>query len=154
METEGIVDIGKGIYMFALQYVYAPRLEVDLQAWANSHNHHGVRTENFKNPLQMWYAGSIQNEMGDFTAMHNFFRCDTDDVGLAVNKFLIEDSTQEPNDIAIVLPRYTAPLLNIQLEELKRTINPPEGSSYDGADLYVNTAGFIENCTLQRNFAT
>ena len=22
----------------------------------------------------MWYAGNIQNEMGDFTAMHNLFR--------------------------------------------------------------------------------
>ena len=92
--------------------------------------------------------------MGDFTAMHNLFRRDTNDVGLAASNFLIENGLQELNDIRIVLPRYTAPLLNIQLEELKRTINPPEGSSYDGADLYVNTVRFIENCTLQRNFAT
>ena len=42
METEGILDIGNGIHIFALQYVYAPHLEVDLQAWANSHNNHGV----------------------------------------------------------------------------------------------------------------
>ena len=42
METEGILDIGNGIHIFALQYVYAPHLEVDLQAWVNSHNNHGV----------------------------------------------------------------------------------------------------------------
>ena len=52
METEGILDIGNGIHVFALQYTYAPRLEVDLQAWDNSHNNHGVRTENYKAPLQ------------------------------------------------------------------------------------------------------
>ena len=92
--------------------------------------------------------------MGDFTAMHNLFRRDTNDVGLAASSFLIENGLQELNDIRIVLPRYTAPLLNIQLEELKRTINPLEGSSYDGADLYVSTVRFIENCTLQRNFTT
>ena len=92
--------------------------------------------------------------MGDFTAIHNLFRRDTDDVCLAVNNFLIENNLQEPNDTKIDKPRYTAPLLNIQLEELKRTINPLEGSSYDGADLNVNTVRFIENCTLQRNFAT
>ena len=76
MKTEGILDIGNGIHMLALQYIYATRLEVDLQAWANSHNNHGVRKENYKTPSQMWCAGSIQNEMGDFTAMHNLFRCD------------------------------------------------------------------------------
>ena len=54
----------------------------------------------------MWYPGSIQNEMGDFTAMHNLFRRETDNVGLAVNNFLIENNLQEPNDIRIVLPRY------------------------------------------------
>ena len=102
----------------------------------------------------MWYAGNIQNEMGDFTAMHNLFRGDADDVGLAVSNFLIENNLQKPNGTRIVLPRYTAPLLNIQLEELKRTINPVEGSSYDGADLYVNAVRFIENCTLQHDFAT
>ena len=32
METEGILEIGDGIHVFALQYIYAPRLEVDLQA--------------------------------------------------------------------------------------------------------------------------
>ena len=59
METEGILDIGNVIHVFALQYTDAPRLGVDLQALDNSHNNHGVRTENYKDPLQMWYAGSI-----------------------------------------------------------------------------------------------
>ena len=54
---------------------------------------------------------------------------------------------QEWHEIRVVL-------LNIQLEELKRTINALDGSSYDGADLYVNTVSFIENWTLQCNFAT
>ena len=86
----------------------------------------------------MRYAGSIQNEMEGFTAIHNLFRRDSDDVSLVVNNFLIGNNFQEPNDIRIFLARYTAPLLSIQLEELKRTINPPEGRSYDGVDLYLN----------------
>ena len=45
METEGILDIGNGIHMFALKYIYALRLEVDFQAWANLHNNHGVQTK-------------------------------------------------------------------------------------------------------------
>ena len=90
METEGISDFGNEIQMFGLQYIYAPHLEVDLQRWANSHNNHGVQTETYKTPIQMWYAGSIQYEMGDFTAMHNLFRCDTDDVSFYVSNFLME----------------------------------------------------------------
>ena len=34
--------------MFVLQYIYAPRLEVDLKAWATLHNNHGVRREKYK----------------------------------------------------------------------------------------------------------
>ena len=86
----------------------------------------------------MQYAGSTQNEMEGFTAMHNLFRRDSDDVGLVVNNFLIGNNFQEPNNIRIFLPRYTAPLLDIELEELKRTINPPEGRSCHGVDLYLN----------------
>ena len=52
----------------------------------------------------MWYAGSIEDEMVDFTAIHNLFRRDTDEVGLAVEIFLIGNNWQEPDDISIVLP--------------------------------------------------
>ena len=114
---------------------------------------HGVQTENDKTPLEMWYARSIQNEMGNFRTMHNLFRRDTDDVGLAVNNFYIENNLQRPSEIRIILPRYTAPLLNIQLKELRRTINPLEGSSYDGANLYVNTVSLYKNFILEHNFA-
>ena len=87
MEIEGILDIENCIHVFGLQYICAPRLEVDPQAWANLHNNHGVQMENDKTPLEMWHAQSIQNEMGDFRAKHHLFRCDTDDVSLAVNNF-------------------------------------------------------------------
>ena len=60
--------------MFVLQYIYAPRLEVDLKAWATLHNNHGVRREKYRT-VACWQQ--IQNEIGDFTTMHNLLRCDT-----------------------------------------------------------------------------
>ena len=48
MEREDVLDIGNGINMFVLQYIYASSLEVDLKAWATLHNNHGVRREKHK----------------------------------------------------------------------------------------------------------
>ena len=58
MEDNNILDINNAVHMFSLQYIFAARINRDLIVWSQSHNSHGVRTERYQTPLQLWYAGN------------------------------------------------------------------------------------------------
>ena len=141
MEDNNILDINNAVHMFSLQYIFAGRINRDLIVWSQSHNSHGVRTERYQTPLQLWYAGSINNQERDMTAMNNLFRRDTDDIEETTNNFI-----QEPSTIRIVLPRYTSPLTNSQLRDLDARIDTLQVSESQGVDLYADAVRFINLC--------
>ena len=62
MEDNNILDINNAVHMFSLQYIFAARINRDLIVWSQSHNSHGVRAERYQTPLQLWYAGNINNQ--------------------------------------------------------------------------------------------
>ena len=43
------------IFMFCLHYVFKPHIQEDLSLWWNAGNNHGLRTESYKSPKQLWY---------------------------------------------------------------------------------------------------
>ncbi|XP_067110770.1 uncharacterized protein [Osmerus mordax] len=45
LESEGIVDIDNEMHVWALHYVYLPRINRDMADFCNQWNHHGLRTE-------------------------------------------------------------------------------------------------------------
>ena len=53
MEKSGILDIDNDVHLFALHYIYLPRIGNDLKIWKEAHNNHPLRTENNKTPLQL-----------------------------------------------------------------------------------------------------
>lgn len=49
-ESEGIVDVDNEMYLWALHYMYLPRINRDLTEFCNRWNHHGLRTEMHQSP--------------------------------------------------------------------------------------------------------
>ena len=66
-------------------------------------------------------------------------------VSMQVEQFYEENTFEEPNDIAIVLPRFTAPLTNAQMENLPNILEPIRHSDSHGVDIYAETVRFILN---------
>ena len=62
--------------------------------------------------------------------------------------FYEENTFEEPNDIAIVLPRFTAPLTNAQMANLPNILEPIRHSDSHGVDIYAETVRFILNVWL------
>ena len=127
MEDHHILDTADPIHMFSLQYTFTPRIQRCLQNWVQAHNSHPVRTERNKTPLQLWYSGSLSSQQNDSTAMNNLFRRDLQDIEQVLENTLTQYNLVEPNDIAIVLPRYAAPLTEAQLNGLTRSVKPFNG---------------------------
>lgn len=145
MEDNGILDINSNIHLSALHHVFLRRINGDLQQWARAHNHR-IRTENRMNPLQLWFRGNINSQNQDNTAMNNLFRRSPDDINALIGEFEIEFSLEEPENIAIVLPRIPLPLTNQQSEQLNNEIDVLAASSTGGIEIYANVLRFICRC--------
>ncbi|XP_057293358.1 uncharacterized protein LOC130621985 [Hydractinia symbiolongicarpus] len=46
METLNILDVKNDIHLFALHYVFKPRIAASLEGWIRAHNEHLLRSEN------------------------------------------------------------------------------------------------------------
>ncbi|XP_062342184.1 uncharacterized protein LOC134039976 [Osmerus eperlanus] len=73
LESEGIVDIDNEMHVWALHYVYLPRINRDMADFCNQWNHHGLRTERHQSPLQIFVRTCLAQQMLPTTAMQDLF---------------------------------------------------------------------------------
>lgn len=64
MESEGILDIGNDVHLFALRYVFKERINSSLKAFTEGWNHHPPSTEGNMFPAQLWVWG-LRHELLD-----------------------------------------------------------------------------------------
>uniref|UniRef100_A0A3B3D677 Integrase core domain-containing protein n=1 Tax=Oryzias melastigma TaxID=30732 RepID=A0A3B3D677_ORYME len=62
LESEGVVDCDNEIHMWALHYIYLPRINRDLRDFAEQWNNHGIRTERHMSPLQIFVRGCLEQQ--------------------------------------------------------------------------------------------
>ncbi|XP_013889899.1 uncharacterized protein LOC106537082 [Austrofundulus limnaeus] len=73
LESEGIIDADNEMHIWALHYVYLPRINRDLQGFIGTWNHHGLRTEHHLTPTQSFVRGYLQQQRRQTTAMQDMF---------------------------------------------------------------------------------
>eukprot|EP00063_Salmo_salar_P004656 XP_013979491.1 PREDICTED: uncharacterized protein LOC106560775 [Salmo salar] len=59
LEMEQIIDINNEVHLWALHFVFLPRVNRDLAVFASQWNHPGLRTEQRQSPLQLFVSGSL-----------------------------------------------------------------------------------------------
>lgn len=77
LEDEGVLNPDNEMHIWALHYVYLPRINKDLQDFMGQWNHHSLRTEHHMTPLQLFVRGSLQQQGQRSTAMQDLFARDT-----------------------------------------------------------------------------
>lgn len=112
------------IQLFALQYVFIPRLNLQLSNFIGGWNNHPLRTEHGLSPLQLWTRGLCTTDVNvieepdlygvDFNQGNNEF-----DVG------------------SVVIPASSVQLTTEQLTELATRHSPFAPSDYMGVDIYL-----------------
>lgn len=59
MEHCGMLDSTNELHLFALHFVYVPRINQSLQLFTQGYNRAPTSTERGKSPLQLWISGSV-----------------------------------------------------------------------------------------------
>lgn len=60
LEDMGILDPSDDTDLFALHYIFMPRLQHSLEVFRESYGHHRIRTAENRSPYQLWISGIVK----------------------------------------------------------------------------------------------
>lgn len=115
MENERILDCENEDHLFALQYVFAARINSSLDRFQSAWNAHPIRTERNLTPNQLWVSGMLRHFDSNHLAVQELFN--PEDERESTNREDVEDYEIE--------------------QTLYSQIDPLRHSSVWGIDIYV-----------------
>lgn len=139
MESEGTLDPVSERDLYALQYVFLPRINRSLHSFQEGWNHHSIRTAHNRTPYQLFTFGCLQLQHSGLVAM-DFFDQVTDDYGIIENGL----ATQEDSNEGVSIPRSNVELSEEQFEQLQMLVDPLSESNDYGIDLFLQVVHFLD----------
>ena len=126
-------------HIYALQYVYIPRINRALSHFQEAWNNHGLRTERGQTPNQLFTAGALRLHTAGLVSL-DFFDAVPDAYGVD------EEGVGSPgsDEDGVVVPPLDFELTGEQLRELQAAVHPLSDSEEFGIDLYIRTLEFLE----------
>jgi len=141
LEEHELLDPLNEQHLYALHYVYIPKLNQSLNAFQAAWNNHGLRTENGSTPRQLFAAGLLRLRHSGLVALDFFDNVDVHYGSQGDNAVLEEDLH------GVEVPRSSVTPTAEQLQQLQQEIDPhiySYGDNY-GIDLYRRTVEIIES---------
>ena len=128
------LDILAESHLFALHYVFLPRINQTLTELSQSWNNHPMRTEGNRSPRQLWHSGMCAAVNSRYSAIESAFddTLDLENYGVEDGEFIELDMN---NDVQI--PETTVNLTNEQLEQLRQAVVPLVEDGNHGINLYL-----------------
>ena len=141
MEYHNLLNPVDDLHLFALHYVYVPRINRALGQFKLSWNSHGVRTERGKTPNQLFTEGALRLHNSGRTAV-DFFDSASELYGVDFEDDSIPPD-DDPEDAGVMIPTIQVDISDEQIEDLKATIDPLSNSDDYGLDIYQRTLDFL-----------
>lgn len=156
MESKDYLDVENEVHMWALHYIFLPRLNRDLQQFRSQWNHHGLRTEHNQTPAQLFVSHSLRLCNSNLTAMQDLFQSDQDQQQRSVQA---DSDNQAENDAEGIfsadwhvegithVDAISCPLSPAQLQHLQDTISPLDDSQGEyGVEIYYKVLQIVFSC--------
>ncbi|KAL1020937.1 hypothetical protein UPYG_G00006640 [Umbra pygmaea] len=110
LEEDCLLDPSNSLHLFSAHYIFVPRLQRDLDTFAQGWDNHAMRTEQNLTPNQLWTIGLLQHPA---TAPENLE--DIQDLFLDWN----HDQVREESVSGVILPPIQCPLGSQAMAELR-----------------------------------
>ncbi len=132
LESHDLLDPTNEIHLYALHYIYLPRINKAVNVFRESWNHHSIRTEHNRSPHQLFVQGSLHLQRSGLVALDFFEQVD--------NQYGDEEEGLVANDTeGVHIPPNSFELTEIHLAELQLQVDPGAQSDCCGIDLYQQT---------------
>jgi hypothetical protein len=125
MEHQRTLDIDNSVHMWALHYIFVPRLNRELQLFRDQWNNHGLRTEHHETPLQLFVGRSIELANSSLTAIKDMFNIPDFEPQQDGTEGTPDSLDWEDNSMGTIqVPDIPCPLSDYGLDRLKLTVDP------------------------------
>ena len=138
MENYDLLDPLNEKHLYALHYVFIPRINRSLAEFRHGWNHHPIRTSHHKSPNQLFTAGALLLQHSGLQAL-DFFEAVDETYG-------IDDSGPVPiPEGSVVVPEIELFLSESDFDSLQQTIDPLGPSDNFGVDIYGQVLTFLDS---------
>ena len=122
--------------LFALHYVFIPRINEALQSFQEAWNHHHIRTERGMTPNQLFVAGALQLRNSGLVAV-DFFDNVPEDYGST------EEGVPANDSEGVQILSSSIHIADQQIQQLQERVNPLTESDNFGVGLYQHALDII-----------
>ena len=142
-ESIDALDPLNELHLFALHYVYKPRINRALELFASQWNNHPLSSERNMTPYQLWIEGFYMFANSN----HETIREVVEPASLDVNSYGVDDDgplpqVQTVNHVEI--PESTIQVPEEILVLLSTLVNPLEEDNEHGKRIFLNTCNVLE----------
>ena len=131
------------VHIFALHYVYLPRINRSLKQFLEAWNNHGVRTEHGQTPNQLFTSRSLRLRNSGLAAL-DFFDSVPEMYGIDGDVTVPDD---EDDEEGVEVPPTELDLSPDNISELQSIVDPLSESEEFGIDLFMQTLQIVETFT-------
>lgn len=133
LEKNELLNSLNEVHLFALHYVYLPRINASLDEFKLQWNHHGIRTANHQTPLALFQT-NIDAIPNDPTEVNH------DVYGIDYGGPLPEITTNN-----VVVPASDVELSEDQYQYLQQNVRPLEDDGNNGIEHYLKAVDIVRN---------
>ena len=121
-----MLDQSDELHLFALHYVFLPRINNLLSRWSDAYNRHPLATEHNSSPRQLWVESMLHLQNSDHAAPEGVFNRDV--VGGTLEQYGVDWEgpcpDNEPDVESVTVPPIHLNLPPRTLQNLQETVNP------------------------------
>ena len=140
MEQHDLINPMDEMHLFALHYVFLPRINRSLAQFVDSWNHHPIRTAHSKSPHQLFSSGLLQHRNSGLAALDLF-----EDVDSTYGIDYDAPIPSQDDESGIEVPECAYSIIDTDMTALKLAIHPLQQSSEYDMNIYENTIQFLNN---------
>jgi len=119
LEDQGLLNPMNEIHvhLYALHYVYLPRINRSLTQFRKGWNSDGIRTEHCWSPQQIFTGGALQLQLSGMVAL-DFFETVDESYGIE------EESLTVDQEDAVTVPELSLQLIDEHVQQLQKPLTP------------------------------
>ncbi|KAL9980321.1 hypothetical protein ACROYT_G008892 [Oculina patagonica] len=149
LETQNLLDPNSDLDLFALHFVFMPRINRNLTKFKAAWNNHKLSTEHQKTPNQLYILGMLKLFGSSYCSVTDFFENNTvNEEEYGVSEPEIADAVDVDDITEVVVPENRLRLSDDCLRELCATVDPLTMDGNHGISLYLETKRIINSSTI------
>ena len=143
MEQVGFLSHTNDLDLFALHYVYTPRINNALAQFIETINNHGLSTEHSLSPHQLWISGILQHHSSNYSGVRGIV-----DDSLPDDLAMCGDDPDAPQPQGNELSGVEVAPISLNVPEhvimvLQESFHPEEDDGNQGMKIYFQVRQFL-----------